>query len=997
MPTVSRQRSRRPRYGRIAVVLFLGLSVTLVAAATHRADAKLLRTYPTFESVRAALSGTTASAAEQWRRWRGSADRQAPTKPSRLRVTSASATSISLTWRASSDAVGVAGYRVFANGLLRGTTAERTYVVGGLACEQAYTLGVEAYDRAGNTSERTSVYASTGTCGARSATVQPDVTAPTPPAAVAVTSMAATSVSISWDAAVDTFGVAGYGVSRDGIRVADVGAGTRTHTIPGLSCGTSYALGVDAFDLAGNRSAVVNVFAATGPCPDTASPSAPTELAMASTETSALIRWSPSSDNVGVTGYGVYLAGRRIGTTASTSYTIGGLSCGSTYTVSVDAADAAGNRSSQTSLSVTTSACRDTKPPSVPQGLTMTGATEATITLDWNASTDNVGVTGYALYRNGARVATTTDTAYTYTGLACGTSYTLALTAFDAGGNESLAAEATTTRSTLACASPPAPPPASPPPAPPPPTAPPSDTQPPSVPQGLTMTDATEATITLDWNASTDTVGVTGYALYRNGAKIATTTETTYTYTGLACGTSYTLALTAFDAAGNESLGAEATTTRSTLACSPPPPAPPAPPAPPPPMPPPPAPAPPPPPPDTGNTANLWVDTNGGSCSRSTSPVAYSDGAACADFNAAWQAASAGDMVRVQAGNYGNQFFNSHSPAMTAPGVTFRASGGTVAIGKLDIGDDPGNFGSGRGRQDVDWLTLVGDFRPNGVTLLRHTNSVTFDGWTWNQGFQARKAIFWVGDTDRTTIRNSDICCTTDDKLMESTVPSPGFGANANITIEYTKIHSMRRNHTGVHNECFLAMATPGLTLRGTHWYGCNVMNLNIGAFGAAAPYSQSNYHWVNNIFEAPTNLNENDKTGLPFFQGCNQPNWKTKPGWVVEYNVFETGWYSPADCGDTGLTLRGNVGALGGMCPVGAVFSRNIWRDRTCGATDLYLPTILSPLNFVNILGHNWTYPAGAFQIDKGDPASYPTHDVAGRTRYTGAAPDAGPYEYGP
>jgi hypothetical protein len=379
--------------------------------------------------------------------------------------------------------------------------------------------------------------------------------------------------------------------------------------------------------------------------------------------------------------------------------------------------------------------------------------------------------------------------------------------------------------------------------------------------------------------------------------------------------------------------------------------------------------------------ANLWVDTSGGSCSRSAPPAGYSDAAACGSFNAAWQAASAGDMVRVRPGNYGNQFFNSNSPAMTAPGVTFRA-GGAVKIGKLDVGDDPGNFGSGRGRQDVDWLTLVGDFKPYGVTLLRHTSNVTFDGWTWNQGFQARKAIVWLGDTDRTTIRNSDICCTTDDKLMEATVPSPGFGANANITVEHTKIHSLRRTSSGVHNECFLAMATPGLTLRSTHWYGCTVMNLNIGAFGAAAPYAQSNFHWVNNIFEAPTNLTEHDKTGLPFFQGCNAPSTGSKPGWVVEYNVFETPWYQQPGCGDAGLMLRANVGAIGGTCPFGAAFSRNIWKERTCGSTDIHSATILSAANFRNIPGHDWRYPADAFQIDRGDSKVYPPFDAARRAR---------------
>ena len=59
----------------------------------------------------------------------------------------------------------------------------------------------------------------------------------------------------------------------------------------------------------------------------------------------------------------------------------------------------------------------------------------------------------------------------------------------------------------------------------------------------------------MGWSASTDNVGVTGYDVYRNGTKIATTglSATSYTYTALTCNTTYTVGLVAFDAAGNRS------------------------------------------------------------------------------------------------------------------------------------------------------------------------------------------------------------------------------------------------------------------------------------------------------------------------------------------------------------------------------------------------------------------------------------------------------------
>ena len=79
----------------------------------------------------------------------------------------------------------------------------------------------------------------------------------------------------------------------------------------------------------------------------------------------------------------------------------------------------------------------DTAAPSAPTGFVKTGAGPATIATGWTASTDNVGVAGYRVFRGGTQVATTTSTSYTFTGLACGTSYDLGVEAFDDAQNVS--------------------------------------------------------------------------------------------------------------------------------------------------------------------------------------------------------------------------------------------------------------------------------------------------------------------------------------------------------------------------------------------------------------------------------------------------------------------------------------------------------------------------------------------------------------------------------
>jgi chitodextrinase len=192
----------------------------------------------------------------------------------------------------------------------------------------------------------------------------------------------------------------------------------------------------------------------------------------------------------------------------------------------------------------------DTEAPSTPRNVRQSGSTTSSVTFAWDASTDNVGVTGYSLFRDGTLNGTTTQTTVTYNGLPCGRSLTFGVSAHDAAGNNS--ATVTINGSTAAC---------------PPPTG---DTTPPSAPGGLRATGATETSISIAWNASTDNVGVTGYGLYRNGGAAGTTTSTSTTFSGLACGTTYSLGVEAYDAANNRS--PRSTVSASTSACTTPPP-----------------------------------------------------------------------------------------------------------------------------------------------------------------------------------------------------------------------------------------------------------------------------------------------------------------------------------------------------------------------------------------------------------------------------------------
>ncbi len=191
---------------------------------------------------------------------------------------------------------------------------------------------------------------------------------------------------------------------------------------------------------------------------DTTAPSAPTNLAATPSSTQVSLTWTASTDNVGVTGYNVFRCtgsfcspGTLIGTSATNSYTDTTVAAGTTYNYTVKAYDAAGNISSASNkVKVTTSTSSDTTPPSAPTNLAATPSSTQ-VALSWTASTDNVGVTGYNVFRctgtctPTSQIATPTSNSYTDTGVTGGTTYSYLVKARDAAGNLSGASNTVTT------------------------------------------------------------------------------------------------------------------------------------------------------------------------------------------------------------------------------------------------------------------------------------------------------------------------------------------------------------------------------------------------------------------------------------------------------------------------------------------------------------------------------------------------------------------------
>ena len=112
----------------------------------------------------------------------------------------------------------------------------------------------------------------------------------------------------------------------------------------------------------------------------------------------------------------------------------------------MSAHDAAGNVSAQSAAAnATTQAAPDTTEPSTPAGLTATAISSTQIDLSWTASTDNIAVTGYRIYRAGIQIGTSPTTTYSDTSLTPATAYSYTVAAHDAAGNVSAQSSAANT------------------------------------------------------------------------------------------------------------------------------------------------------------------------------------------------------------------------------------------------------------------------------------------------------------------------------------------------------------------------------------------------------------------------------------------------------------------------------------------------------------------------------------------------------------------------
>lgn len=383
-----------------------------------------------------------------------------------------------------------------------------------------------------------------------------DVAIPTAPTQLTATVISSSRVDLSWSASTDDVAVTSYNITRNGALIAAASFAAQTvsgnvtrYVDTGLNQNTRYCYRVRAYDADGHYSELsaescVTTFAAETPTNVDNDGDGYTELQGdcddADTTLLPTTLWRNDADGDGYSPGGTLTQCLRpTGYTLPENLTGTEPDCNDQNAAyHPHANDVCGDGIDQDCSGSDTQCAADTQTPSTPADLAAVAETSFRVHLSWSASTDNIAVSAYKIYRNDALASTSTTNQHYDTGLVAQTAYCYRVSAIDAAGNESPQSEQVCA-TTLAT----------------------SVSNPPTAPTSLSSTVMSASRIDLTWGASTDDVAVMGYNVYRYGQLLAQGLSgqtvgagvTSYSDTGLRAATLYCYNVAAYDASGNVS------------------------------------------------------------------------------------------------------------------------------------------------------------------------------------------------------------------------------------------------------------------------------------------------------------------------------------------------------------------------------------------------------------------------------------------------------------
>jgi chitinase len=457
----------------------------------------------------------------------GALGHSAPSQPQRFYTSSGTFAGNNLTWTAGT---GATHYQIFRNNRFYATVTGTSFTDPTPAPHEYY---VQAADDSGGVSSPTARMWGLAPRSASADTTPPTTSVSAPSQGATVRGVVTVTAQAS-----DNVGVSQVGFYVDGVPMATSSASPFTYRwdTTRVSDGLHW-LNVVATDGSGNYGSDGGylVSTANGGSVDTAPPAlAITAPANGATVSGAVTVSAIASDNVGVTKVEFSVDGSLLATSTGAPYGFAwdaSTASPGAHTITAKAYDAAGN-SADATITVNVPSPPDTTPPTVSVTAPTSGArVSGTVQVQVSAA-DDVGVTKVELSIDGSLASSLSAGPWSFsldtTTLADG-SHTLTAKAYDAAGNAASASLSLNVQNTA------------------------GDATPPSKPSGLKVAVSGTTQVQLFWAPSTDNVGVSGYDVYRDGAKIGESLLPNYLDSGLTPGTSHVYSIRARDAAGNYS------------------------------------------------------------------------------------------------------------------------------------------------------------------------------------------------------------------------------------------------------------------------------------------------------------------------------------------------------------------------------------------------------------------------------------------------------------
>lgn len=376
--------------------------------------------------------------------------------------------------------------------------------------------------------------------------------------------------------------------------------------------------------------------------------------------------------------------------------------------------------------------------------------------------------------------------------------------------------------------------------------------------------------------------------------------------------------------------------------------------------------------PPSDGLANLWVDTNGGTCTRQASAAAYDDASACGSIDAAWDAATSGDTIRMRTGSYGAQTITGNKTQAT---TVIGGDGGTTTIGTLDT--------------QGDWLELQNVTGSTWDTGTSNTTATIGDNVTLRN---VKLGRVWLDSGNNQRMIGGEV----GPSCSSSTEPIWLNGQSFDLTntvFDGVNVHDNTSCNAGWHLEMFrIDGGINGVTLKNSTFTGnqsnTSTVFITNQLTGLGRP-NPTNITIEGNVFGPDGNATIHTQ----------DPTISTCGTYRFAYNTFRNAPLTMA-CTGGAVTVIGNVGWKDwGGCT--GTYQHNVWQNssnNTCG-TDTWVSgpgSSVSNLGLGGADGFHLTAASPARGV--GEPTDCPAVDHDGETRPQPAATtcDAGADEVG-